>query len=120
MTRIRPLAEAGGVCFIGAMAKLELKPIDRPEVSPREISPRLRGQLVYFASAAGAAGVPDLKEGEYYFDEGDVARWLDEGVFHLVSPLDTANMTEVELTEEQEALLGWLQANGVRHVRLSG
>ena len=30
------------------------------------------------------------------------------GVFYLVSPLDTANMTEVEITEEQESLLGWL------------
>jgi hypothetical protein len=101
------------------MGKLELKPIDRPEVPPREISTRLRGQLVYFASAAGAPGVPELKEKEYYFAEGDVARWLDDGVFYLVSPLDTANMTEVELSEEQEAFLGWLQANGVRHVRLS-
>ncbi|HWE36162.1 MAG TPA: hypothetical protein VG406_06285 [Isosphaeraceae bacterium] len=101
------------------MAKLEVKPIDKPEVPPRGISPRLRGQLVYFASAAGAAGVPELGEREFYFAEGDVARWLEEGVFYLVSPLDTANMTEVELTEEQEAFLGWLQANGVRHVRLS-
>ena len=48
----------------------------------------------------------------------DVARWIDEGVFYLVSPLDTANMTEVELTEEQEALLQWLKDQNVQHVRL--
>jgi hypothetical protein len=27
-------------------------------------------------------------------------------------------MTEVELSEEQEDLLGWLQANRVQHARL--
>jgi hypothetical protein len=27
-------------------------------------------------------------------------------------------MTEVELTEEQEAMLGWLKANQVQHVRV--
>jgi hypothetical protein len=70
-------------------------------------------------SPVGAAGVPPLGEDEFWFAAGDVARWLEEGVFHLVSPLDTANKTEVELTEEQESLLGWLQANGVQHVRLS-
>ncbi len=45
-------------------------------------------------------------------------RWLDEGVFYLVSPLDSANATEVELTEEQESFLTWLQKNNVQHVRL--
>ena len=100
------------------MARLELSALDRPEVKPRAISPRLRSQLVYFTSGTGEAGVPELGEGEYYFAEADVTRWLDDGVFHLVSPLDTANMTEVELTEEQEDLLGWLQANQVRHVKV--
>ena len=38
----------------------------------------------------------------------------------LVSPLDTANMTEVELTEEQEDLMQWLVKNNVEHVRLEG
>ena len=37
---------------------------------------------------------------------------------YLVSPLDTANMTEVELTEEQETVLGWLDRNQVQHVRV--
>ena len=41
-----------------------------------------------------------------------------KGVFYLVSPLDSANMTEVELTEEQEALLIWLDKNQIEHVRV--
>jgi hypothetical protein len=93
-------------------------PLDHTEVAPRPISPRLRAQLVYFMSAPGAVGVPALGENEYWFAADDVARWIDEGVFYLVSPLDTANMTEVELTEEQEAFLQWLKENQVQHVRV--
>jgi hypothetical protein len=69
-------------------------------------------------SAPGSPGVPPLGENEYWFAGAAVAGWLEEGVFHLVSPLDTANMTEVELTEEQEALLNWLKAERVQHVRV--
>jgi hypothetical protein len=100
------------------MAKPLLVPIDRPEVAPRPISPRLRAQLVYFMSASGASGMPALAEHEYWFAAAEVDKWVDEGVFYLVSPLDTANMTEVELTEEQESLLQWLQDGRVQHVRL--
>lgn len=92
--------------------------VDKPSVAPLVISPRLRGQLVYFMAPAGAAGVPELPEDEYRFDRDEVSRWLDEGVFYLVSPLDSANATEVELTEEQESFLAWLKANDVRHVRV--
>jgi len=101
------------------MARLELVPLDRPDVRPREISARLRSQLVYFMSPSDAPGVPSLGENEYWFKSADVDKWLDEGVFYLVSPLDTANMTEVELTEEQETLLGWLKAEQVQHVRVN-
>ncbi len=100
------------------MAGLALVPLDRPDVAPLPISGRLRTQLVYFMSAADAEGVPPLGEGEYWFAEAEVARWVDEGVFYLVSPLDTANMTEVEISEEQEDLLRWLDENRVRHVRV--
>jgi hypothetical protein len=99
------------------MPKPSLVPLDRPEVAPFAISPRLRTQLNYFACPADAPGVPSLAPGEFWFDPGDVARWLSDGVFYLVSPLDTANMTELELTEEQEAFLNWLKSTDVRHVR---
>jgi hypothetical protein len=92
--------------------------LDRPEVAPRPISARLRAQLVYFMSAPGASGVPALAEDEIWFAEAEVARWVDEGVFYLVSPLDTANMTELELTEEQESLMQWLKDARVQHVRI--
>lgn len=106
--------------WMETMSRLSLVPLDRPEVAPRPISPRLRTQLVYFCSAQGAPGVPAVGEHEFYFAEHDVAKWLDDGVMYLVSPLDTANMTEVELSEEQESFLQWLQSRKVHHVRLEG
>lgn len=97
---------------------LQLRPIDRPDVAPLAISPRLRGQLVYFAAAEGAPGRPKLPPDEFYFPADEIARVLDDGFLELVSPLDTDKMTEVELTEEQEAMLEWLKRNGVQHVRV--
>ncbi len=102
------------------MAKILVIPLDRGDLTPREISPRLRTQLIYFVGAPGAAGQPALREDEFWFDPAEVVKWLDDGVFYLISPLDTANMTEVELTEEQEDFLGWLRAQRVQHVRVVG
>ncbi len=93
-------------------------PLDHPEVSPITISNRLQSQLVYFMTPQGAPGVPTLGEDEYWVARKDVTHWLMEGVFQLVSPLDTENMTEVELTEEQEGLLSWLDAHHIEHFRL--
>lgn len=95
-----------------------LQPLDRPEVSSLPISSRLRGQLVYFVASPNDLGVPTLGENEYFFHESEVMKWLDEGVFYLVSPLDTANMTEVEITEEQEALFHWLNTKKVQHIKV--
>ena len=46
-----------------------------------------------------------------WFARAEVANWLADGVFYLVSPLDSANRTEVELSEDQETLLTWLDKN---------
>ncbi|MFO0909110.1 MAG: hypothetical protein U0794_12305 [Isosphaeraceae bacterium] len=100
------------------MAKITVVPVDRPEIAARTISTRLRSQLNYFMSPPGSPGVPALGENEVWFSSQDVARWIDEGVIFLVSPLDTANQTEVELSEEQEDFLLWLQDHGVQHVRI--
>jgi hypothetical protein len=100
------------------MSQPRLLPVERPDVAPLTISERLRGQLVYFMTPPGSADVPALEENEFWLARDEVARWLDEGVFYLVSPLDSANATEVEITEEQEALLIWLNKHGIQHLRL--
>ncbi len=99
------------------MSQVNLVSVDRPEVTPLLISARLRSQLVYFMTATATEGVPPLGENEFWFARDEVAKWLDDGVFYLVSPLDSANMTEVEITEEQESMLSWLNRNQVQHVR---
>jgi hypothetical protein len=63
-------------------------------------------------------GVPPLGENEYWFSQSEVCKWLSEGVFYLVSPLDTENKTEVELSEEQEVLLNWLNRHEVERVKV--
>ena len=99
------------------MAKILAVPMESG-VPPRVISDRLRSQIMYFVSADGNEGEAPLGDNEYWFAPDEVAKWLDEGVFYVVSPLDTAHQTEVELTEEQEDFLGWLQAQGVRRLRI--
>ena len=66
----------------------------------------------------GEKGVPQLPEKEYWVSLEDARSWYDEGVFRLVSPLDSENRTEVELSEEQEEWLEWMIRNGIEHVRL--
>src|SRR5262249_9302130 len=100
------------------MSQPRLLPVDRHDVPPLAISARLRGQLVYFMTPPGSPGVPDLAENEFWIARDDTVKWLNEGVFYLVSPLDSANATEVELSEEQEALLTWLGRNGIQHVQV--
>ncbi len=100
------------------MSQPRLMPVERPDVAPMTISERLRGQLVYFMTPPGSVGVPPLEANEFWLAREEVARWLDEGVFYLVSPLDSANATEVEITEEQEALFVWLKKHGIQHLRL--
>jgi hypothetical protein len=100
------------------MSQTKLVSVDRPEAPALVVSGRLRSQLVYFMTMADSPGVPALGEYEYWIARNDVLKWLEEGVFHLVSPLDTENMTEVELTEEQETLLNWLDRNQIQHVQV--
>jgi hypothetical protein len=100
------------------MAGLSLVAVGRPDVPPLSITERLRSQLVYFMSAEGGPGIPSLGEREYWIAQDEVAKWLDDGVFYLISPLDSANQTEVELSAEQEDMLQWLQKHRVPHVRV--
>jgi hypothetical protein len=100
------------------MSQILLVAVDHPELKPLPISPRLRTQLVYFMSPPDAAGVPPLGDGEYWIARGDVTEWLMQGIFYLVSPLDSGNVTDVELSEEQEAMMSWLDKHHVQHVRV--
>ena len=94
--------------------------VGRSELAPFKMSDRFRTEIAYFMSLPEEPGVPPLAPGEYWVDADRVKVWLDEGVFRLVSPLDSAARAEIELSEEQEAWLEWLVQHGVQHLRLVG
>lgn len=93
--------------------------VGRPDVPPITMSDRFRTEIAYFMSPPGEGGVPSLGPGEYWVDLTQAARWLDEGVFRLVSPLDSGSQAEIEITEEQEAWLEWLTTHAVQHLHLT-
>ena len=92
--------------------------VGRPELPPFEMPARFKHDVAYFMTPPGERGVPALPTGEYWVMLDDARRWLDDGVLVLVSPLDSENHTEAEITEEQEKWLEWMVANNLEHVRL--
>lgn len=92
--------------------------VDRPEVPPLKMSPRFKHDVTYFAAHAADLGRPALPSGEYYIVLADAAGTLDDGVFRIISPLDSDNRTELEITEEQEDWLQWIVQYQVEHIRL--
>ncbi|MBL9092920.1 MAG: hypothetical protein JNL96_16995 [Planctomycetaceae bacterium] len=89
--------------------------LEKPGLAPFAMPDRFRTEIAYFISVDDKAPPP----GEYHVRAVDVASWLDEGVFRLVSPLDSASQAEIELTEEQESWLEWMQANQIERIRIS-
>jgi hypothetical protein len=92
--------------------------VDQPSAPPFEMPDRFRTDIAYFMSSPDQADAPKLVEGEYWINPADVERWLQDGVIELVSPLDSLARTEVELTEEQEEWLRWLEKHKIKHIRL--
>ena len=93
--------------------------VSLPQLPPFSMSDRFKHEITYFMSLPGEGGVPKLPPGEYWVRLTDSRTWLDDGVFRLVSPLDSENRTEIELSEEQESWLEWMVAHAVEHIRLS-
>ncbi|HEY5314426.1 MAG TPA: hypothetical protein VIK18_17975 [Pirellulales bacterium] len=92
--------------------------VGRNDLVPFTMSDRFKHEITYFMSIPGEHGVPAMALGEYWVALPEAREWLDSGVFHLVSPLDSENQTEVELSEEQETWLEWMVEHQVQHVRL--
>jgi hypothetical protein len=92
--------------------------VGRSNIAPLKMPDRFRTDIAYFMTPAGEHGVAKLPSGEYWVRLDDARRWLDEGVVAVVSPLDSLNATEFELTDDQENWLRWMVANQIEHVRL--
>lgn len=100
------------------MASFRITSVDSPTAAPINISERLRSQLVYFITPPDAPHVPPLEADDYWIDTTSADQWLEEGVFELVSPLDSENKTTIELSEEQELFFEWLVTHQTQHIRL--
>lgn len=98
---------------------VQVIPIDRPEQSPFQMSDRFRMEVVYFMTPAEGPDAPVLAKNEYWIRLEDSKRWLDDGGFTLVSPLDAHSVAEIELTEEQEAWLEWMIEHNISQVRIA-
>jgi hypothetical protein len=95
--------------------------VDRSDVPPCRMPDRFRTEIGFFMTIPGMNGAPaTLGMGEYWIDPEDAARWYDDLVVEIVSPLDSQNKTEIELSDDHEKWLKWLIDNGVQHVRLVG
>jgi hypothetical protein len=92
--------------------------VDHPDLSPYPMSDRIRHEVAYFMSVPGENGVPRLGPGEYWVSRDEARGWLDEGAILLISPLDSASRTEVELSEEQEGWLEWMTQYQIQHIRI--
>ncbi len=93
--------------------------LDQPNVPPCSMPTRFRHDVTYFATPAGVQDAPQhLGEREFWIRKADARRALDDGVVTIVSPLDSAARTEIELTEDQERWLEWLARYDVQHVRI--
>ena len=79
---------------------------------------RFRKDIIYFSTPAGEPGVPTLLPGEFWISIEDARNWVDECVLHLISPLDSENEAEVEITDEQLDWLDWLITNNIQRVRI--
>ena len=74
--------------------------VDRPELAPLEMPARFAHDVAYFMTPPGEQGVPKLPAGEYWIRKDEAERWLTEGVLTLISPLDSENQADVEISEE--------------------
>jgi hypothetical protein len=92
--------------------------IDQPGAGSIEMPDRFRKEIVYFMTPTDTAGAPACGPNEYWIRSTDAQRWLEDGIFTLVSPLDAESVAEIELTEDQERWLEWMVSQGVTHVRL--
>ena len=89
--------------------------IEKPEIEPFEITTELRVQLQYFTT--GETRDPE-RLNEYFFPLLRSRELLEDGVFYMVSPLDSQNQSEIEITLEQEIFLEWIVEKGIEKIRV--
>ncbi|MFM8571455.1 MAG: hypothetical protein ACKOAU_07655 [Pirellula sp.] len=92
--------------------------LDGMPSEPLEMPEKFRLEVVYFMTPEDSPGAPKLGPNEYWIEPRNVQKWLDEGCFSVVSPLDAESVAEIELSEEHERWLEWLKKNQITRVRI--
>jgi hypothetical protein len=100
------------------MPSYKITSVDPVTPEPFTISATLRRQLNYFVITKSAEDEQRLAANEFEVDLTDVARCVASGVIRLVSPLDSRNFAEIELSFEQLDWLDWLLAGQVKRFRV--
>ena len=98
---------------------VQVIPIDQPSVAPLQMPDRFRKEIVYFMTPAEGDGAPALGKNEYWIRAHDAVKWLDDGFFSLVSPLDAESVAEIELSEDQETWLEWMVQHNICTVKIA-
>ena len=98
---------------------VQVIPTDKLHVAPLKMPDRFRKEIVYFMTPAEGKDAPKLGKDEYWIRAADAAKWLDDGVFTLVSPLDAESIAEIELSEDQEIWLEWMVVNKICTVKIA-
>jgi hypothetical protein len=83
-----------------------------------EMPDRFRLEVVYFMTPEDAPQGNSLGGAEYWIEPDNVEKWLEDGCFSVVSPLDAESVAEIELSEEHERWLEWLRKNQITRVRI--
>jgi hypothetical protein len=96
----------------------QIVPLDAPGILPLVMPDRFRREIVYFMTPTDRTGAPVCGNQEYWVRLEDSEKWLDDGFFTLVSPLDAESVAEIELSEDQERWLEWMVQNQISHVRV--
>jgi hypothetical protein len=97
---------------------VKIYPVGRDDLAPLEAPERFAMEIVYFMTPQDAKSEHPIGPGEYWIDRKDIDRWLEDGCFRIVSPLDAQVQAEIELTEFQEQWLEWMQQHQIEQVRL--
>lgn len=97
---------------------MQVVAVGRDDVRPFLMPASFKTDIAYFMASDEGPASPRLPPGEYRIDLAAAQQWLTDGVVEVVSPLDSLNLTEFEVTDEQEAWLAWVVSNRVQHVRM--
>lgn len=93
---------------------IKVHAVDHPDLPPHPMPDRFRVDVIHFTLPQS----PDQPRNEYRLDGEQLKTIYEDGVFRVVSPLDSATRAEIEITEEQEGWLEWILQHNVRHIRL--